>query len=276
MAFTHFSHNGTCELIDQAQISLFNIEYTYGFGVYESLRVKEKVPYFVVDHVERLMTSAQLIQLKHTLRVEQVIGWINELISKTEEKTYNLKILLIGSRAPEEAQLYILPLAPKFPDKKLYRHGARVITTYYERLFPQAKSLNMLPSYLAYREAQNQNAYDSLLIDREDRILEGTRTNFLALKDRTLFTPSNKDVLHGVARRNLIHIARENDFAVEEKDIFLQEVREYDAAMLTSTSSKVMPICEIGEFRFEEISPELKELMKLYDAFLKDSRGIFS
>lgn len=273
--FTHFSKNGELRPIDQAQISLFNIEFTYSFGVYESVRVKEKTPYFVRDHAERLMTSAQLVQLDHVFTVEQIKDWIADLISKLEEKTYNLKILLIGAAKPDDAQLYILPLAPKFPDKKLYRHGAHVISTYYERLFPQSKSLNMLPSYLAYREAKNQGAYDSLLIDREDRILEGTRTNFLAIKDRTIYTPPNKDVLHGVARRNLFYVAVENEFTIEEADIYLDKIDEYNGAMLTSTSSKVMPIASIGEFKFNEIVPELKELMKLYDQFLKESKGVF-
>lgn len=276
MDFKSFIHNGKIELLDQAQISLFNIEYTYGFGVYESLRVQKGIPFFLSDHLDRLMTSAQLIQLEHVFSIQDVSDWVHALIANETEKTFNLKILLIGAQDPNKTQLYILPLSPKFPDKKLYRHGAKVISTYYERLFPQAKSLNMLPSYLAYRAAQQQSAYDSLLIDRKDRIIEGTRTNFFAVRNRELITPSNKDVLHGVARRNLIHVARENEFTVREEDIYLRDISKYDGAILTSTSSKVMPICEVvDEYVFETIHSDIKELMKLYNEFIAETQGVF-
>lgn len=274
--FAYYSKNGEILDVNQASISLYNIEYTYGFGVYESLRIRKGIPYFAVDHINRLFSSAQLIHIEHQFTKEQVTTYVQQLIEKFTQEAYNIKILLIGGKKSEDAELHILPMAPKFPDRKLYKTGASVISTYLERIFPQAKSLNMLPSYLAYREATLQGAYDALLLDREDRILEGTRTNFFAIKDRILYTPRDSEVLHGVARRNVIHIARENEFDVVEKDIFIHEIDTYDGAILTSTSAKVMPIISIDDVSFDSISEHVKELVKLYNQFLQDSKGVFN
>src|SRR3989344_5668234 len=178
MAFKYFSHNGELKPESEAVVPLSNIEYSYGFGEYETIRVANKIPYFLLDHIERLGESARIIGLEHPFLGEAIEKHISGLIKKNEVETANLKMLLIGAQKSEDAQLFIMCLNPLFPDKKLYREGASFVTYEYERAFPHAKTLNMLQSYLAYRNAKENGAYDALLINREGRITEGTRTNF--------------------------------------------------------------------------------------------------
>src|SRR6185369_1129899 len=113
------------------------------------------------------MESARSIGLTHVYSAEDVSKAITELLEKNSAETCNVKILLIGGRSAEDAELNILCLNPLFPDKKLYRDGISTITYEYERAFPHAKTLNMLQSYLAYRKAKEAGAYDALLIDRK-------------------------------------------------------------------------------------------------------------
>src|SRR3989344_3754461 len=250
MEFKYFSRNGDVMPIEKATVPLSSVEYSYGFGVYESIRVTAGVPYFLRDHIERLLGSAQEIQLAHPFTPELITKSIRELIAKNEAETCNLKILLIGPstsfdkaqdkslRAGGEAMLNILCLNPLFPDKKLYRDGAHCITTVYERMLPHAKPLNMLGSYLAYRKAKEAGAYDALLIDREGCITEGTRTNFFCIKGKTLYSPPEARILLGVTRKVLLKVAAQEGFTLEERDIKLDEVASYDAAFITSTSTK--------------------------------------
>ncbi|OGG51614.1 hypothetical protein A3C18_01550 [Candidatus Kaiserbacteria bacterium RIFCSPHIGHO2_02_FULL_54_11b] len=287
MEFKYFSRNGDILPIEQAIVPLANIEYTYGFGVYESIRVANNVAYFVEDHIERLMESARIIGLEHPFSREMVSKSIAELLEKNEVETCNVKILLIGPstslRAGGQATLNILCLNPLFPDKKLYRDGVAVITYEYERAFPHAKTLNMLQSYLAYRKAKEAGAYDALLIDREGRITEGTRTNFFCIsagggsssggKGKTLFSPDEKSILLGVTRKMALKVAAENGFEIVQKDIRLSNLSEYDGAFITSTSSKILPIRSVDDFHFGEQPPALKELMAAFDRFLDECKG---
>ncbi len=145
-------------------MSVANIEYAYGFGVYETLRVVGGKPRFLADHLARLEKSAQIIGLEHAITLGELQLWIQQLLQAESIDVCNLKILLIGGRTAADAQLYILPLAPLFPDRKLYRDGVATITQHFERPWPQAKTLSMLGSYLAYRQARRANCYDALLI----------------------------------------------------------------------------------------------------------------
>lgn len=241
---------------------LSNIEYAYGFGVYETIRVTGGVIYFVEDHCERLMRSAEAIGLEHKFDAAFVKAAVRALVDKNQVSNCNLKILLIGAKTADAAQLYIQCLNPLYPDRKLYREGVHCITVELERPYPQAKTLNMLPSYLAYRQAGAAGAYDALLVNRHGQITEGTRTNFFALKDWTLYSPPAADILPGVTRELVLEAARGTGTNIVEQPIALDELERYDAAFVSSTSSKIMPLKSIDEHTFATpVSETLRELM---------------
>ncbi len=268
MEFKYFSRNGSLKPITEATVSLANIEYAYGFGVYESIRVSRGVVQFPQEHIGRLMESARIIALTHTFSPASIEKSIAELIAHTEAESFNLKILLIGGKTAEDASLSILCFNPLFPDKKLYRDGVHTITYEYERAFPHAKTLNMLQSYLAFRSAKEAGAHDALLIDREGRILEGTRTNFFCINDKTMYTAPEDKILLGVTRKIVLKVAVQNGFNIVQKDIRPGDLKQYDGAFLTGTSIKILPIRSVDDFQFGEQPPALRELMEAFDEFL--------
>lgn len=272
MEFKYFSQNGKILPIEKAVIPLSNIEYTYGFGVYESIRVSNGIVYFLEDHIERLLGSAKVISIDHPFEEEFIKNSIFDLIKDHQKETFNLKILLIGASTKEKALLNILCLNPLFPDHKLYRDGAEFITYKYERAFPHAKTLNMLESYIAYSKARKNKAYDALLINRNGYITEGTRTNFFCIKDKTIYTPFEKDILLGVMRKAMLKVALDNGYEVVETNIKIEDTKTYDGAFVTSTSSKIVPVRSIGEVVIG-YPDNLKGLINLLNEFLDSCNG---
>jgi len=262
--YPFFSHNGTLTSATEAVVPLDNIEYAYGFGVYETVRVVKGSARFLADHCTRLMSSARIINLEHLFTLNTVMQAAEDLIEKNKVEACNLKILLIGGKTKDTANLYIECLAPLYPDRKLYTQGAKVITCQYERFLPQAKTLNMLGSYLAYKDALSQGAYDALLINSKGYITEGTRTNFFAIKENNLFSAPEKDILLGVTRDHVIKVAEANALKIIERDIKPGELKDYDGAFLTSTSTKIMPIISVDDFTWPEIPTQTKRLMQKF------------
>jgi len=260
-------HNGKFIKVDKAKISIDNIEFTYGFAVYENLKVREGKVYFIVEHVERLFHSAGIIGLIHNFIPDQIEEWILSLVKKNKIETANIKMLLIGGENPD---LYIMMLAPKFLDKKYYKQGVKVITYNYERFLPQTKTLNMLPSYLIYKKAVEVGAHDALLVDHVGYVAEGTRSNFFVIKDKTIYSAPVEKVLDGVTRRTVIDCAEKNGYKLVEIDIRLDDVFNYNGAFLTHTSGKIVPIKTIDNKSFSEICESLKNLIKLYNEYLNN------
>lgn len=272
---SYFSRNGELLPLDQAVVPLDHIEYSYGFGVYETMKVRKEVLYFVEQHVDRLFLSAELIRLAHPFTKSQVIAWIRAVVSENHLLASNIKMLLIGGKTAADAQLFILPLAPLFPDRKLYKTGVDTITFQYERYLPNAKSLNMLPSYLIYRDAQEAGCYDGLLVDRDGTIQEGTRTNFFTIQGNTIISPPSDLILEGVTRKTILHVARTQGYTYLEEVIPYSRLGAYDGAFLTSTSTKIVPVRRIDSYLFPEIPAAVRQLMKLYDTFLTQTDGVF-
>ncbi len=276
MTYKYFSHNGKTLPSDQAVVSLSSIEYGYGYGVYETIRVRKGVAYFLDEHIERLLNSALVIELNHLFTVDQVKESSLELLKANQVETCNIKLLLIGGRNPEDASLEILCLNPLFPDRKHYSEGVKAITYNYERPFPQAKTLNMLSSYLAFRQAREAGAYDALLINHLGCITEGTRTNFFGIVNREIISPQVEQILPGITRAKVIEVARKQGFKIKEQNIKLNELSMFDNLFLTSTSSNILPLQMVDKFRTGQISSPLKELIKAFNGFLNDYSSRFN
>jgi branched-subunit amino acid aminotransferase/4-amino-4-deoxychorismate lyase len=130
MTFNYFSKNGKMFPSIEAVVPLSSVEYSYGFGVYESIRVARSTPFFIDDHIVRLMESARIIGLEHVFTGKDVKRNVKEVIAVNDAQNCNVKILLIGASKKEDAQLLVMCLNPLFPDRKLYRDGA-IVTTYH-------------------------------------------------------------------------------------------------------------------------------------------------
>lgn len=266
MAFNYFSCNGEVRPAAEAVVPLSSIEYAYGFGVYETIRVSGGEPRFLDEHAERLLGSARIIGLAHPYAAEDVARYVRELIATNEADACNIKILLIGAaQDAADATLYIQCLNPLFPDKKLYRDGCICTSARFERAFPHAKTLNMLRSYLAYREAKAAGAYDALLVDSGGNVTEGTRTNFFCLKGKTLYSPPSEKILLGVTRAHVLAVAAHEGFILEERDIPYSDISLYECAFLTSTSTKIMPVASVDGTALPPATSALRELMAAYE-----------
>ena len=262
------SLNGRLIPAGEAAIGVDDIDFTYGYGVYETLKVRKKVLYFPDLHAERILYSASVIGLAHNFTARAIQEWIRELTRANAAADANIKIVCIGGKEASHARLYIMSLGPLFPDRRLYRDGAAATLYRGERVFPAAKTLNMLVSTLAFREAQTAGAYDALLCTRGGLVTEGTRTNLFFTDGSAVYTPPADTVLEGVTKLTLSRALAEEGIPLAEKPLPEAELSRWEGYFLTSTSTKVMPLGRIGERDFG-IPPLTRRIMELYDAWLR-------
>jgi branched-subunit amino acid aminotransferase/4-amino-4-deoxychorismate lyase len=274
-----FLRNGQILTNQEPMIDIQDIAYTYGFAVYETMKIRKKHLYFIDKHLERLFYSAKIIGLNHSFEAEDLKSWLYQIAQKLEFRDANLKILLFGGTDP---QLWILPLNPLYVDRKAYKKGAKVITFNYQRWRPQAKTLNMLPSYVYFTQAKNLGLYDCIFVDHTGHFCEGSRTNLMAISQKTIFCPPLARILDGVTRQTILQVAKANGFKFEEVNFDQQNLQSFESVFLTSTSTKILPINQIylnnqdfvdsldnlKTIDLPKPSDQLKKLVKHYDQFL--------
>jgi branched-subunit amino acid aminotransferase/4-amino-4-deoxychorismate lyase len=261
------SFNGKLIPSVEAVVGVDDVDFAYGFGVYETLKVRNRVLYFPELHENRLFTSAAVIGLAHPFEDGAIVRWTRDLIRANRTENANIKIMLIGGDGAQGARLYIMALNPLYPERKDYKTGAAAIIYPGERLYPQAKTLNMLMSTLAFRAARAAGAYDAILRDRHGNLTEGTRTNLFFTDGTAVYTSPAETVLEGVTKFTIRDVLRETGIPLEERTLPEKDLPRYAGYFLSSTSTKIMPLRHVGDY--ESSVPELvRRLMKLYDEYL--------
>jgi branched-subunit amino acid aminotransferase/4-amino-4-deoxychorismate lyase len=291
MIGNEFWKNGSLLPVAEGTVPIDDVNFAYGYGVYETLKLRGGILYFPEWHVERLFHSARVIGLEHGFTPEAVLRGLADLVRANHIKDANLKVLLLGRSGPG-ADLYLMLLAPLFPKRHDYRDGAQALLFAGERQYPEAKSLNMLVSTMAFRLAKEKGAYDAILVNRGGHLTEGTRTNLFYTDGADFYTPPAREVLAGVTRRTVIACLAEQGWALTERPLGLDELRAGRFALengvekplaglfLTSTSTKIMPLSLVtasGPGMEAEVSlgipSVLRELITAYDTWLDRYRS---
>ncbi len=237
--------NGQLAAPSAALFSLDDTDATYGYGCYETLKVRAGLLYFPAFHEERLLRSAAILGISHELEPGTVTVGLDLLVRDNRIDACNVKVMLIG-RQGRPADWYAFLLPPLIPPASAYSEGVHCLLFRGERHFPQAKSLSMLLSTIAYRRALSLDAYDALLVNGRGMITEGTRTNLFYVRpgeaDR-VYTPPLADVLDGITRRTLITALAAAGVVTEERPLAVQEALGGAFSLLvTSTSSRIIPV----------------------------------
>ena len=111
------------------------------------------------------------------------------------------------------------------------------------------KSIALLPNVLAKQHALSEGAYESLMVDDEGHVTEGSSTNaWIMDRDGRLVTrPTSNAILGGITRLTLIRLARENGIDVVERPFTLEEAKAAREVFISSTTNFVKPITQIDD-----------------------------
>lgn len=137
---------------------------------------------------------------------------------------------------------------------KFYKVGAHVVTPSVRRtppmaLEPRAKVANKMNHILADYEAKlvDPDAY-SLMLDIDGNIAESSGANFFFVSKGRLCTSTERNVLAGITRENLIKLAHDLGIPVVEANFTVYDVATADEALLTTTPHGIIPVSRINGY----------------------------
>jgi D-alanine transaminase len=121
---------------------------------------------------------------------------------------------------------------------------------------------------LAKTLANKNNAYESIFIDDEGFVTEGSSSNIWVLNKENQLITRNLDgkILSGITRNSISLFAKKNNIKVVEKKFTKIELYNAKEVFLTSASSFIMPIVQIDEQNINQgvVGNVSLELRKLY------------
>jgi len=253
-----FILNGTLQPVEQFDNSLVY----EGDSVYEVIRMVKGNPIFFPDHMERLATSVKLQKKELLADVSELRKAILNLTRSNKKRETNLKIVFNYNNGSTNYLIYFIQ--PIYPSEDQYKKGVKGILFFAERKDPESKVINHKLRTFIYHKLIMEGAYEAILVNENNLITEGSRSNIFFLKGETLVTAPDNAILNGITRKHLLEICKENNIKVEISLVDVDDITNYDAVFMTGTSPVVLPFNCIND-KFYNVKFELIDrLRKLY------------
>jgi branched-chain amino acid aminotransferase len=244
-------------------VSVFDNSLVYkGESVYEVIRMRDGIPEFFNDHMDRLSSSLKLSGKEPLADREGLIRDISILTKNDRRKEINIKIVFNYNVEANNNLIYYIESV--YPGQEQYRKGVRGILFYAERNRPQSKVINFSLRNMIHQELANEKAYEALLVNDDNEITEGSRSNIFFIKNNQLVTAPAEVVLGGITRKHILDICTKNSIPVEYRAVNADDLPDYESVFMTGTSPMVLPFYCINDFYFETAHPLMKMLRDSY------------
>ena len=183
---------------------------------------------------------------------------------------------VIGVKPADEYQfrVFTTPVGPYF------KGGAKPLTikvSDFDRAAPHGTGhikagLNYAMSLHAIMDAHRQGYDENMYLDSATRtkVEETGGANFIFVtKDNTVVTPKSNSILPSITRRSLIYVAEHYlGLKVEEREVYLDEVKDFAECGLCGTAAVISPVGKIVDHGkeicfpsgMEEMGPTTKKL----------------
>jgi Branched-chain amino acid aminotransferase/4-amino-4-deoxychorismate lyase len=255
-------------------VGMFDNSLIYeGDSVYEVLRMIKGAPIFFPDHMERLVTSVRLQKKEFLANVPTLRKDIISLIRSDKKRETNLKIVFNYNNGATNYIVYFIE--PIYPSETQYQKGVKGILFNAERKNPESKVINHKLRSSIYHKLILESGYEAILVNENNLITEGSRSNIFFLKDETIITAPDNVILSGITRKYILEICTENKIKVKFACVNAGEIKDYEAVFMTGTSPMVLPFYCIDNNFFNVKLPMIDRLRNLYLKKAEESISLF-
>ena len=262
--------NGKFVPENEAKISIYDSALMFGDMVFEMTRSFNKKQFKLKEHIDRLYSSIEHVEIPFSLKKEELIELCNTTIEKNEpsfSKHDEHRLVINVSRGPLGiyADVFGGKLEPTiiiadFPLKwtvqgmgSLFDEGINAVITKQraipaELIDPKVKNrsrIHYMKAILEVSKLPGKNNW-ALLLDPDGFVAEGSGDNFFIIKDGILQTPEPRNILLGISRKYVFELAKQLGIKYEEKNLLPKDVENADEAFMTATPFCMLPVTKLN------------------------------
>ena len=261
-----------------AKIHVLSHGLHYGGSVFEGERVYNGNVFKLREHSQRLIDSAQMLDMKMPYSLEEIEQASHEVLEANNITDGYLRP--VAWRGCEEMAVSAKQTSvhvaftcwqwPKyFFPKGGDDQGIALKSVKWRRPDPStcpvhAKAAgNYAIGTMAKHEAMDAGYDDAFMLDYKGRVAESSGSNIFFIKDGALRTPVAECFLNGLTRQTVLKLASEMGFDAEETTIMPDEIHEYDEVFVTGTAAEITPVGKIDDHKYE-LGPITKKMQEAY------------
>ena len=269
--------NGKYLNFQSASIPINDRSIHFSDAVYEVVAVHSSKLVFWQDHLDRLKKSLNYMEIKNFKNIELLKYKCKEIIKLNSLDEGLIYIQISRGIAPRNHNWHnnLIPsLIISCLHKRIFQMIKPVNLISNEDIrwkYSKIKSTSLLGNVLLKQKALKEKAFECLMIDDKGYITEATTSNIWIIKDKKLYTPPlKKNILAGVTRKKVFELADILKLKSYEKEIKLKSLINSDGVFLTNSSSLLVKVKKINDFKLKLDRDGIFEL--LYKTFLQTIR----
>ena len=241
-------------------------EDTEGKIIYEVIRIIDGKPLFLEDHYARMKYSFELSEVELKITENELKKQIEKIVKESSIKEGNIKL----TYCVQTDTFKLFFIKHKYPTKVMYKEGVNTILYFGERENPNAKIVNNEFRSKVNEQIKQRDAFEAILVSNNGLVTEGSKSNIFFIKDGHLYTSKVQNVLPGVTRTEIITMAIKLNIKIIEEDFNYLKVNEADAAFISGTSPKILPIKKVEDHEYDVNNELLQKLIQNFDKKIED------
>jgi branched-chain amino acid aminotransferase len=251
--------NGRLIHRDQAGVSPFDSAVQGGDAVWEGLRLYNGRIFNLIEHLDRLRSSAIALAFARIPTHDQITAEIRKTLEANRmfdgvhirlTLTRGVKVTSGMDPRLNQSGPTLIVLAEHKPPVYNNSAGITLITSSVRRfppdcLDPKIHHCNLIQSILAKIEANRAGADDALMLDPRGFVAETNATHLFLVAGGVVTTSRAVACPEGITRATVLQICRDNGIRHEERDVSLMEFYRADEVFCTGTMGELVPVREI-------------------------------
>ena len=236
---------------DEAYVSVNDMGFLYGAGLFETMRAHNGAVFAMEDHLERLFISAKHLSIVHGFTKEHVGDAIEQTLKANDLSDARMRLTLTAGTVSDEgdAKATLLVTATEFEPypAEYYKKGVMVVISAFKQNPAEPttghKTTNYFSRLKALSLAHQKKAAEAIWFTTDNVLAEGCVSNIFLVKDSKLYTPTlATPVLGGIARKTVCKIAAEEDIEVVETDLFIADLLAAEEVFITNMVMQILPV----------------------------------
>jgi aminodeoxychorismate lyase len=269
----------------QAFIPVNDRGFTYGDGLFETMRVVNGKPFRMAQHLERMTRGADFLRIKPPFTPKKLEKFAGQLIEQNQMSDAILRVTLTrgpGKRGytPDKASqpsiVMTLHAAPSLENPV----GWSLVTSSFR--IPTAdplssfKTTSKILHVMARIEAAEKGADEALLINTNGEVAETASGNlFWIYQDEICTVPTGRGVLPGITRAIVLEICQTLGLQTNRRVIKSEALRNSTGIFVTQSALGIVPI---SMFDGEPVasSPLVDQISGAYNEMLVKPQAVTS
>ncbi len=265
-----------------AQVHVLTHAMHYASSVFEGERAYNGKIFKSVEHSERLIKSAELLDMEAPYSVEEIEQAKYAVLKENGlEDAYVRAVIWRGagedmgvasSKNPVCMAVAAWEWGSYYGDAKML--GAKLDIATWKRPSPEtiptaakAAGLYMICT-ISKHQAEAKGCSDALFMDYRGYVAEATSANIFFVKDGEVHTPNPDAILNGLTRQTVIKMLEEKGVKVNVRHILPEELGDFEQCWLTGTAAEVTPVRQIGDYHFE-VGDLTRDITESYDKLVR-------